>query len=121
MNEEQIRDPATGRFIAHGESVPSLGPPGVGKTHLAVAVGRGAVLSGYTVPFTTAPALVANLAKAHLTGRLKDQFIHYIKPKLLIVDELGYLPPQRTRPTCCSNSSTDATSRAASWSPRTAP
>lgn len=92
VNEEQIRDLATGRFIAHGESVLFLGPPGVGKTHLAVAVGRGAILSGYTVLFTTAAALVANLAKAHLTGRLEDQLIHYTKPKLLIVDELGYLP-----------------------------
>ena len=92
VNEEQIRDLATGRFIAHGESVLFLRPPGVGKTHLAVAVGRGAILSGYTVLFTTAAALVANLAKAHLTGRLEDQLIHYTKPKLLIVDELGYLP-----------------------------
>ena len=92
VNEEQIRDLATGRFIAHGESVLFLGPPGVGKTHLAVAVGRGAILAGYTVLFTTAAALVANLAKAHLTGRLEDQLIHFTKPKLLIVDELGYLP-----------------------------
>ena len=92
VNEAQIRELATGRFIAHGESVLFLGPPGVGKTHLAVAVGRGAILSGYTVLFTTAAALVANLAKAHLTGRLEEQLIHYAKPKLLIVDELGYLP-----------------------------
>ena len=69
-----------------------LGPRGVGKTHLAVAIGRGAILSGYTVLFTTAAALVASLAKAHLTGRLEEQLLNYTKPKLLIVDELGYLP-----------------------------
>ena len=92
VDEKQIRELATGRFIAHGESVLFLGPPGVGKTHLAVAVGRGAILSGYTVLFTTAATLVANLAKAHLSGRLDEQLTHYTKPKLLIVDELGYLP-----------------------------
>ena len=92
VGEKQIRELATGRFIAHGESVLFLGPPGVGKTHLAVAVGRGAILSGYTVLFTTAAALVANLAKAHLSGRLDEQLTLFTKPKLLIVDELGYLP-----------------------------
>jgi len=86
VDEKQIRELATGRFIAHGESVLFLGPPGVGKTHLAVAVGRGAILSGYTVLFTTAAALVANLAKAHLSGRLDEQLTLYTKPKLLIVD-----------------------------------
>ena len=92
VDEAQIRDLATGRFIANGESVLFLGPPGVGKTHLAVGVGRGAILSGYTVLFTSAAALVASLAKAHRTGQLEEQLVHYTKPKLLIVDELGYLP-----------------------------
>ena len=92
VDEARIRDLATGRFIANGESVLFLGPPGVGKTHLAVGVGRGAILSGYTVLFTSAAALVASLAKAHRTGQLEEQLVHYTKPKLLIVDELGYLP-----------------------------
>jgi DNA replication protein DnaC len=68
------------------------GSPGVGKSHLAVAIGREAITAGYTVLFVPAPTLVAQLAKAHAEGRLEERLTHFAKPKLLIVDELGYLP-----------------------------
>jgi DNA replication protein DnaC len=92
LDKRQIREIAAGRFIANAAVGMLRGPPGVGKTHLAVAVGRQAILTGYSVLFVPAPTLVAQLAKAQSEGKFEDRLIHFGKPKLLIVDERGDLP-----------------------------
>jgi len=95
VDERLVRELSTGNFIANGDNVLIFGPPGVGKTHLAIGLGRRVVEQGHTARFTTATALLATLGKAESERNLAEKLTEYSKPRLLIIDELGYLPFER--------------------------
>jgi DNA replication protein DnaC len=83
------------RFISSAENVLFMGPPGVGKTHLAVAIGLRAIEAGHSTLFLTAAGLLAQLERADRENRLEEELNRLSGPKLLIIDELGYLPLAR--------------------------
>lgn len=97
LDHRKIRDLAALDFINQAGNVALLGPPGVGKTHLAIALGVAACGAGYRAYFTSLDDLVRKLlAAADSPARLKRQIMAYVRPHLLIIDELGYLPLHRT-------------------------
>lgn len=80
-------------FVVRAENVVLLGPSGVGKTHIALALAYRAVMAGHKVRFLTAADLMLQLAAARAQGRLKEYFNRAVMgPKLLVIDEIGYLP-----------------------------
>lgn len=89
----QIQELAALAFVQRAENVVFLGPSGVGKSHLAIALAYRAVMAGIKVRFITAADLMLQLATARSQGRLKEYFNRaVIGPKLLVVDEIGFLP-----------------------------
>jgi DNA replication protein DnaC len=96
LEKSRVAELASLGFLEKKENVLLLGPPGVGKTHLAIALGVKACQCGFSVYFTTLDDLVKNLSAADAAGKLKQKMRTYThKSALLVVDEVGYLPLSR--------------------------
>jgi DNA replication protein DnaC len=95
LDPRKVRDLATLAFIEAKSNIALLGPPGVGKTMLAVGLAVAACRAGYSIYFTTLDDLVRRLRAAEATGRFNRQLAAYLRPSVLVVDEVGYLPLDR--------------------------
>lgn len=92
LDVRQIRDLQTLRFVYDASNILFLGPPGVGKTHLCIALAVEAIRAGFSAYFITVYDLVSDLRKAAAENRLDKRMAIYVRPKILIIDEMGYLP-----------------------------
>jgi DNA replication protein DnaC len=92
IDKRQIDELATMRFLENGENIIFLGPPGVGKTHLATALGLEAADYRRSTYYINCHTLIEHLKKAHYENRFPDKLKTLSKYKLLVIDEIGYLP-----------------------------
>ena len=92
INRPQIQNLFRLAFIATNTNIVFISTVGLGKTHIAIALGHAACIGGHSVLFTTAVDIINTLAAAQSAGRLKREIARYLKPSLLIIDELGFLP-----------------------------
>ena len=96
INRLQVQNLFRLKFVEDKANVIVLGGVGLGKTHLATALGYAACLKGYSVRFVTAVDVINTLAAAQNAGRLKQELNKYLKPTLVVLDEIGYLPIDKT-------------------------
>ncbi len=92
IDRRQVRELTGMSFVERAHNVILLGPPGVGKTHLAIGLGVKAVEAGYSVLFLTLESLMTRLTKAFHENRLERSLQQLVYPRVLIIDEIGYLP-----------------------------
>ncbi|WP_394192064.1 IS21-like element helper ATPase IstB [Paenisporosarcina quisquiliarum] len=92
INKQQILDFVSLRFLEKNENIIFLGPSGVGKSHLATSIGIAAAKKRTSTYFIKCHDLIQNLKRARMENRLEARLKHYTKYRLLIIDEIGYLP-----------------------------
>ncbi|MGW1412659.1 IS21-like element helper ATPase IstB, partial [Streptomyces sp. NPDC002403] len=95
LDPRKIKDLATLAFVEAKANAALLGPPGVGKTHIAVALSVAACRAGFSVYFTSLDDMVRQLKAAETAGRLNSKLRTYLRPGVLVVDEVGYQPLER--------------------------
>ncbi|MEU8403144.1 IS21-like element helper ATPase IstB [Nonomuraea sp. NPDC048892] len=95
LDARKVRDLASLAFAEAKANAALLGPPGVGKTHIAVALAVAACRAGFSVYFTTLDDMVRQLKAADTIGRLASKLRAYLRPHVLVLDEVGYLPLAR--------------------------
>jgi DNA replication protein DnaC len=95
LDPRKVKDLATLSFVEAKANAALLGPPGVGKTHIAIALAVAACRAGYSIYFTSLDDMVRNLKAAEAAGRLTSKLGSYLRPGVLVVDEVGYQPLER--------------------------
>jgi DNA replication protein DnaC len=95
LDRKLVRELAGLSFVERAHNVVLLGPPGVGKTHLAIALAMKAVEAGYSALFLTLEQLMTRLTRARHENRLERTLQQHVYPKVIVLDELGYLPLSR--------------------------